>query len=116
MSGIINGNLYYQRIVQCVHITFLGITKVKAAGVDLTCRLSFSSSNAGSLTIGAPSFAFFDLIKGGLSLFSESATFRTGFTKPSRGLHESFAECLLGSLVKPARRFREPFEEIPCTE
>ena len=29
---------------------------------------------------------------GGLSSFYESATLREGFTKPSRGLHEAFAE------------------------
>ena len=45
---------------------------------------------------------------GGLSLFDESATLREGFTKPSRGLREAFAERVL---EKASRSLHEPFAE-----
>ena len=50
---------------------------------------------------------------GGLSLFDESATLREGFTEPSRGLREAFAERVLEkasrSLYEPFAEFYEPF-------
>ena len=69
-----------------------------------------------SVATGSRDRANVPLMKGGLSLFDESATLHEAFTKPSRGLREAFAERVFekasrnfqGASTNPSRRFANP--------